>query len=375
MTAITDLPDLCIGIIADKLWDSLKFYDAAETAAHCASVGNPVFSSLSVLLFNMLDPSGDVTVGSTSIVVTEKNTLIELKYYCKQLGLSITGTKPVLIQKIKSKLASMRPKYKCPVGEATRKHLREYKAKRVTVTTAKKTYKLTEGDLGRINYEETRNPHYRSAAPMRLYRLIDVERLHDEKRDEIKKKEERATKARETRKKRVGSRQKEMDTLLQSLGVDIVTMGSRFPEIMDMYNDSIKSKYNLEIVAQAIKRICGRYVYLRDALRDAGCELRADSRMCENYVLNGTFSLDKVVETMVEMKFLFQHTNYNNVRYNIFRELKAEERRYSYCDEDVIQNLNDQASEQAKKQVVRQWAKNRNDIGALPESLKRYLVN
>lgn len=40
---------------------------------------------------------------------------------------------------------------------------------KITKTYAKKLYRLTDMELEHVNYEERRNPHYRSATPMRLY--------------------------------------------------------------------------------------------------------------------------------------------------------------------------------------------------------------
>ncbi|GAA5991453.1 hypothetical protein JCM10908_005712 [Rhodotorula pacifica] len=48
---------------------------------------------------------------------------------------------------------------------------------RITKTTARSGYKLSESELGQLPYVEKRNPHYRSAAPMQLYVEAKVERL------------------------------------------------------------------------------------------------------------------------------------------------------------------------------------------------------
>ena len=45
---------------------------------------------------------------------------------------------------------------------------------RMTATRAKSEYLLTENDLAQLGYEEARNPHYRNAAPMRLYDVDDL---------------------------------------------------------------------------------------------------------------------------------------------------------------------------------------------------------
>lgn len=41
--------------------------------------------------------------------------------------------------------------------------------RKVSATTVKKIFCLKEDDIDHLHYETVRNPHYRSAAPMRLY--------------------------------------------------------------------------------------------------------------------------------------------------------------------------------------------------------------
>jgi hypothetical protein len=48
---------------------------------------------------------------------------------------------------------------------------------KITASTCRSDYALTDGDLAELYVEHARNPHYRSAAPMRLYRRADVQWL------------------------------------------------------------------------------------------------------------------------------------------------------------------------------------------------------
>ena len=54
---------------------------------------------------------------------------------------------------------------------------------RMTVTRAKSCYKLTEDDLKGLDCLYLSNPHYRSAAPMRLYRISDLDIISDKKKE------------------------------------------------------------------------------------------------------------------------------------------------------------------------------------------------
>lgn len=56
-------------------------------------------------------------------------------------------------------------------------------ARRITVTTAKSIYKVTEADLKDIDCKNAPNPHYKSASPMRLYRLSDIQAISDKKKE------------------------------------------------------------------------------------------------------------------------------------------------------------------------------------------------
>lgn len=49
--------------------------------------------------------------------------------------------------------------------------------RRITLSTAKQDYRLTDKDLVGIDYRAVKNPHYRSAAPMRLYNELEIREL------------------------------------------------------------------------------------------------------------------------------------------------------------------------------------------------------
>ncbi|GAA5881449.1 hypothetical protein JCM3774_005087 [Rhodotorula dairenensis] len=82
----------------------------------------------------------------------------------------------------------------------------EVAKQRITKTTAKSRYKLSDADLRGLPFVTKRNPHYRSAAPMRLYYEAAVEKLAYElhggyqgHRQLLQKCADRAAKAKETR--------------------------------------------------------------------------------------------------------------------------------------------------------------------------------
>lgn len=58
---------------------------------------------------------------------------------------------------------------------------------RITKSRAKGEYGLSDGDLATLSYRTAPNPHYRSAAPMCLYKLCEVKRISRRKRAKKKK--------------------------------------------------------------------------------------------------------------------------------------------------------------------------------------------
>ena len=56
----------------------------------------------------------------------------------------------------------------------------------ITSTRAKREYGLNESDLSKLECKSVRNPHYRSAAPMRLYNIEDVKAAQVAKANEHK---------------------------------------------------------------------------------------------------------------------------------------------------------------------------------------------
>lgn len=51
---------------------------------------------------------------------------------------------------------------------------------------------------------------------------------------------------------------------------------------------------------------------LEKALKLKGLELRDDSKLCKKYIVNAQGDIDEIVETMCEMKWLFEYGNMNS---------------------------------------------------------------
>ncbi|KAJ3373000.1 hypothetical protein HDU91_001433, partial [Kappamyces sp. JEL0680] len=110
---------------------------------------------------------------------------------------------------------------------------------KITATRAKSEFKLTERDLEDIPCVHVQNPYYRSSAPMRLYRLIEVKAAAQAKHGGEQGLEEKKRKSAEAAEKRAITKKKKVDD---------------------------------------------RGAILRTALESVGLELRQDSRLCQDFI-------------------------------------------------------------------------------------------
>lgn len=93
-------------------------------------------------------------------------------------------------------------------------------------------------------------------------------------------------------------------------------------------------------------------------------ELRSDSRLCEQYVRNGSLSLELVVNTMEEMNFYHNYTNYREIYGDIVEEMLNYKGRFD----------KDEVSEEAKSEALDLFVKNNDDYEKLlPASLMNKL--
>lgn len=101
----------------------------------------------------------------------------------------------------------------------------------------------------------------------------------------------------------------------------------------------------------------GRENTLKTRLNAVGLPLRSDSKMCAEYIRGERNDLEKVVETMQEMSYLFQHTNYQSILSGIIeswrRDIRAsygwmDREDFNYLFQDELPTL----SERAKRVAV-----------------------
>lgn len=132
-----------------------------------------------------------------------------------------------------------------------------------TQKVAREVFCLSLKDLSGLTCYLTKNPHYSSASPMKLYLASDLEKAAIEKYGDVKKeREKRAASRRKRREKEEENRNQREDLLI-------------------------------------------------DALEELGLSLRGDSSLCEEFIDGGlSMSANEVAEEMAFMKYLHDFTDY-----------------------------------------------------------------
>ncbi len=145
---------------------------------------------------------------------------------------------------------------------------------------AKSTFCLTQKDLNDLQCTLKTNPHYRSAAPMRMYTKQDLIRITFQKYKTVQ--------------------------MLKEVVAD----------------KEKKKQIRTQIKANIIQE---RTIELRTALASRGLQLRDDSRVCNGYIQHGHGpngeTLTQVIEIMIEMEWYFRHEYqkiFNNIKHNYY---------------------------------------------------------
>lgn len=180
---------------------------------------------------------------------------------------------------------------------------------------AKATFCLTDKDLSSLKCVLKTNPHYRGAAPMRMYNKQDLIRVAFEKHKTSTK------------------------TLVEV----------------------VADKKQKSVVRKQVKvnKIQERRTELRQALGICGLFIRDDSRVCNEYIQQGRGpngeNLEQVVNIMVEMDWYFKH-NYRNVFENI---------KHSYYGWYDITDV----SQRAKIQIMTRYKREGKPVDGLPTNV------
>lgn len=399
-------------IIVNKILNNTPRTQHASVAATLRLVGNQQFTMMAQQIWEHIEPGcttkaneayqkllrehqylqvhGEEEIAKIQPQVTipsslnSRSRVADLKKFAKQIGCHVSGTKEVLWDNIFSKVQleeeaaegkreNLRRKREHPPAlprcflsqEQKEYEIRQMQQTRITATRAKKEYLLGEADLHTLPCTLARNPHYRSAAPMRLYRLADVEKKFFEKHGNVEQQEAVRQKRADTtakRKRTIQSKEESFSSRLEEEGVDI--------SILTVYAPHLASLGHSE---RALRQVCSawnRLVNLRTALTAHGCDLRDDSRLCCGYIAHNEGSVEYIAGMMQEMKFFFQQTDYADIRERIVDDLVDQIR--GYGERIDWDDTNHEASQLAKREAVNEWLKSHSPEEC-PDFPRRFL--
>lgn len=155
---------------------------------------------------------------------------------------------------------SLHDVYQIPVCKACRSTKIPYRM--ITRTTAMKEYCLKAREVDSIPFLQVANPHYRSAAPMRLYLLRDVLSVQGDR--------------------------------------DVETIKAK---------KEVQLKKRRQTIAMTREE---RRHQLTNALQEIGLEYREDNELCRTFLINKQIDLSMVVEETAFLHYLHQYTDYHD---------------------------------------------------------------
>jgi hypothetical protein len=292
--------------------------------------------------------------------------------------------------------------------------------RKVSHTECKKTYRLTDSDLTRLDHHLTRHKTYRNM--LRFYRRADAMALAHLKHGGLAF----LTDPKPARNKSLTNRVLQLNTALQKLHPGAADLQDRLRDLQ-MSRDFLgngeggirRLVENLKKYApfvafatqelphalpettymQEFSSFCRRpeetkaclvhmsnqlfheqerRAALTDALAQHGLALRSDSRLCDQFIQGqGDQDLGRVVTTMRQMDFLFRHTQYARIADRMMQDAYEDAResvRYAYGyvhDHDAYCELLDEYMDD--KETIRERAKvqaMRRYRGPVPEYMR-----
>lgn len=205
----------------------------------------------------------------------------------------------------------------------------EYKRRTslINVTKVKQEFFLTENDLQPYSYKVKQNPVYRNGPNMRLYRVKDIEQAFYKKFNTYNK----SLVSEKKLVKRTAVKEKIVNNFIANTS-HLFTDDAERALFLDV-SERAASCYNSSRDAKTFIECARRFQELKASLRAASCDLRKDSRLCINYIDYGSYDVTYIVNTMMEMKFLFMHTNYEQIRNQLIVDAGHYAHRYYISDE------------------------------------------
>ena len=189
----------------------------------------------------------------------------------------------------------------------------------ITLTEAKEEYKLTPSDLENISYSEHVHSIYNRVC--KIYIVEDIKDYVDKKYgqailDERRLKSEARREKMKENKQMKEKKQTEIENERKNMVIQLLAENGYYYDD-DNYKASCFSKFEPDKILAMAKKIhdekskkIQRRELLNMELEKYGCSFRNDSVLCHEYVEFGNRDLIFVVNTMREMDFLMNKTEY-----------------------------------------------------------------
>ncbi|KAL0220442.1 hypothetical protein RCL1_000296 [Eukaryota sp. TZLM3-RCL] len=259
------------------------------------------------------------------------------------------------------------------VGLSINKFLAREERSRMYAATAIKEYGVSEKYLKDLTCQRVPNPHYKNAAPSRLFdrkTIRAVARRNHLSYDLFKlKKTRRAQKRAENALIRPPIRVRREQNLVSILEKYELPLDCCF--YSNHHNEYInRGRGDPEHIAKVIKEEYERQDTLTIELSKFGLTLRHDSRLCEAFVTQCEGDPEEIAKIMNEMNFYHTHTRYRTFYHN-HKEYQREN--YRWYDPDEV-------SSSAKLSAVQDWCSRFETVeealadSTLPQSLHTLIV-
>lgn len=283
--------------------------------------------------------------------------------------------------------------------------------KYITATDAKKLWYLTDDDLEQLTTHTKWNNHYRKY--IRLFMTSDVIHLSIAKHRgcyviyQKRNKKNEVSAAKNKRQQQLEKLKLDTDPnskkwrlcieeFLKNGKGGIKSVRQKL-ERYDTYCDILKKRYDereISILKQYIEQclddttinieefIATKHEYhdekkkrrtvLVERLKEHGLSLRSDSKLCDQYLEMERNDLDYIVETMREMNFLFNNTNYSNIMTNLVDDLKKDIRNsYGWLPyEEFSQMIEEEIPDISRRAKIKALRSIPND--RIPEFMHKY---
>jgi hypothetical protein len=386
-----DLPHLCLELIYNNLIKTShgnleKEYKLSNHAAKYALVGNKMFTKLAELLWEIIEPNcKQVAIKKLQKChlewqefknnyqsyldkipklklhnLTAQSKVKELKTALLEFNITKSGKRKAEYWEMLESAVNQSNKSikdleyirdtpptlsKCWLSKRKINEITRYKQIKISISKARKDYLLTDKELNQLPCDN------------KLYSLPDIEELVlnkyksiEEFDEAIKKRNYFSNMQKELKQQAKFLKITEIDNLLGQDNLE--NLLSISDKSVQYYNNYINNGGNKSELQSCMNK------YLE--LENAGV-FRDDSKLCLKYIETNLVTLDYVINTMLEMRFLYTHTKYEYYREEIFYELPYNIRHYVNVSEEAkeraIKNLKNPLSYPDLPLRFKQWIK------------------